>query len=237
MQQNKIIVPQVVPQVPRVVTIPQVVVPMPKRPATPPIAMGKQEEIIRMIGEVREEIRVNNNNRQEVEERIHQEYQNIIRQMRREHEEEVIRMQREYQNNIQNLIQEQQNVVTGMIRQHENNIGALMRQQMTQEQMEEVRREIEGIRRAVVPEEPEEEEEEISTTGGNRITKERGQRLSEEEIRILLNRIAKNITTYQQKYANGEREEQIRNMRETQGILREIQEERRRVKRGTGIKA
>jgi len=229
MQQNKIIVP----------AVPKVVVPIPNRPLTP-TAVGKQEEIIRMIGEVREEIRglaVNNNDIEQVQQRIHQEYQNIIRQMRREHEEEVIRMQREFQNNIQNLIQEQQNVVTGMIRQHENNIGALMRQQTTQEQMEEVRREIEGIRRAVVPEEPEGEEEEISTTGGNRITKERGQRLSEEEIRILLNRIAKNITTYQQKYANGEREEQIRNMRETQGILREIQEERRRVKRGTGIKA
>jgi len=229
MQQNKIIVP----------AVPKVVVPIPNRPLTP-TAVGKQEEIIRMIGEVREEIRglaVNNNDIEQVQQRIHQEYQNIIRQMRREHEEEVIRMQREFQNNIQNLIQEQQNVVTGMIRQHENNIGALMRQQTTQEQMEEVRREIEGIRRAVVPEEPEGEEEEISTTGGNRITKERGQRLSEEEIRILLNRIAKNITTYQQKYTNGEREEQIRNMRETQGILREIQEERRRVKRGTGIKA
>ena len=210
MQQNKIIVP----------AVPKVVVPIPNRPLTP-TAVGKQEEIIRMIGEVREEIRglaVNNNDIEQVQQRIHQEYQNIIRQMRREHEEEVIRMQREFQNNIQNLIQEQQNVVTGMIRQHENNIGALMRQQTTQEQMEEVRREIEGIRRAVVPEEPEGEEEEISTTGGNRITKERGQRLSEEEIRILLNRIAKNITTYQQKYTNGEREEQIRNMRETQNL-------------------
>ena len=230
MHQNKIIVP----------TVPKIAVPIPNRPLTP-TAIGKQEEIIRIIGEVREDIRglaVNNNDIEQVQQRIHQEYQNIIRQMRREHEEEVIRMQREYQNNIQNLIQEQQNVVTGMIRQHENNIGVLMRgQQTTQEQIEEVRREIEGIRRAVVPEEPEEEEEEISTTGGNRITKERGQRLSEEEIRILLNRIAKNITTYQQKYTNGEREEQIRNMRETQQILREIQEERRRVKRGTGIKA
>ena len=249
MQQNKIIVPQVVPQVPRVVTIPQVVVPMVKRPATPPIAMGKQEEIIRMIGEVREEIRVNNNNRQEVEERIHEEYQNIIRQMREEHEEEIRRRQEEYQNNIttllqqqqnviRELIEQQQNVIMGMIRQHENNIGAIMRTtQEVQQEIVGVRRQIEEIRGAVVEPEREEEEEEISTIGGNRITKERGERLREEEIRILLNRIAKNITTYQQKYTKGEREEQIRNMRETQGILREIQEGRRRVKRGTGIKA
>ena len=230
MQQNRIVVP-VVPKI----------VPMPNRPLTPPIAMGKQEEIIRMIGEVREEIRavaVNNNNIEQMQERIHQGYQNIIRQMRQEHEEEMRRMQREYQDNIATVIEEQQNVITGMIRQHENNIAILMRtQQTTQEQIGEVRREIEEIRRVVVPEEPEEAEEEISTIGGNRITKERGQRLSEEEIRILLNRIAKNITTYQQKYTNGKKEEQIRNMRETQGILREIQEGRRRVKRGTGIKA
>ena len=232
MQQNRI----VVPTVPKI--IPQVIVPMPNRPATPPIAMGKQEEIIRIIGEMREEIRVNNNNREQVQERIHQEYQNIIREMRQEHEGEIRRRQEEYQNNITTLIQQQHNVITGMIRQHENNIAALMRtQETTQQQIEEVRREIEEIRRVVVPEEPEEEEEEISTIGGNRITKERGQRLTEEEIRILLNRITKNITTYQQKYTKGEREEQIRNMRETQGILREIQEERRRVKRGTGIKA
>ena len=232
MQQNRIVVPPVP------VVIPKITVPMPNRPATPPIAMGKQEEIIRMIGEVREEIRVNNNNREQVQERIHQEYQNIIREMRQEHEGEIRRRQEEYQNNITTLIQQQQNVITGMIRQHENNIAGLMRtQERTQEQIGEVRREIEEIRRVVVPEEPEEEEEEISTIGRNRITKERGQRLTEEEIRILLNRITKNITTYQQKYTNGEREEQIRNMRETQGILREIQEERRRVKRGTGIKA
>lgn len=232
MQQNRIVVPPVP------VVIPKITVPMPNRPATPPIAMGKQEEIIRMIGEMREEIRVNNNNREQTEERIHQEYQNIIREMRQEHEGEIRRRQEEYQNNITTLIQQQQNVITGMIRQHENNIAGLMRtQERTQEQIGEVRREIEEIRRVVVPEEPEEEEEEISTIGRNRITKERGQRLTEEEIRILLNRITKNITTYQQKYTNGEREEQIRNMRETQGILREIQEERRRVKRGTGIKA
>lgn len=226
MQQNKIIVPQV----PRVAPMQQIVVPMPKRPTTPPIAMGKQEEIIRMIGEVREEIRANNNNMGDIQQRIHEEYQNIIRQMRQEHEEEVIRMQREYQNNIQNVIQEQQNVIVGMMRQHENNIGTLTNE------IRALAREIEEIRIAVVPEEQEEEEEEISTIGGNIVTKERGQRLTEEEIRILLNRIGKNITTYQQKYVRGEKGEEIRRMRETQRILREIQEERRKVKRGTVIR-
>lgn len=220
MQQNKIIIPAIP-------AMPKMVVPIPNRPATPP-AIGKQEEIIRIIGEVRQEIRENNNNREQVQERIHGEYQNIIRQIRQEQEEQIRIRHEEYQNNITMLIQ-QQNVITGMLRQHENDIRVLMR--TTQE----LQQGIEEIRRAVVPEETVEEEE-VSTTGG-RITKERGQRLSEEETRILLNRIAKNITTYQQKYTNGEKEEQIRNMRETQGILREIQEERRRVKRGTGIKA
>ena len=111
MQQNKI----VVPPVPKTV-------PMPNRPLTP-TTIGRQEEIIRMIEEVRGEIRANNNNVEIIQERIHQEYENIIRQMRQEHEEEIIRMQREYQN----IIQEQQNIITGMMRQHENNIGMLMK--------------------------------------------------------------------------------------------------------------
>ena len=104
-----------------------------------------------------------------MQERIHEEYQNIIREMREEHEEEIRRRQEEYQNNIRavlqqqqdvirELIEQQQNVITGMIRQHENNIAALMRtQETTQQQIGEVRREIEEIRRVVVPEEPEAE--------------------------------------------------------------------------------
>lgn len=213
MQQNKIIVPivPVVPIVPKIV--PKIVVPS---PGTANLEQRiremqqRQEETIRMLEEIRT--------------REEEQYQKIIQEQKQEH-----------QNMMRQMVQEQQNIMRQTAEQYQNNMMEMIRAQ--QEETARVHRELEEIRKAVVPvAEEREEEEEISTTGGKVVTKERGERLSEEEIKILLNRIGKNMTTYQQKYKGGEREEQIRRMRETQRILREIQEEKRKVKRGAIIK-
>ena len=83
---------------------------------------------------------------------------------------------------------------------------------------------------AIVNSEENVDDEEISTIGKSVMTKERGNKLSDDMIKTLLNRLAKNITTYQHKYL-AEKQLQIINMKENQRILREIREERKYCKK------
>ena len=218
------IIPRVINPVKTVNTVNTVKTVNPVNPVNPVNTMdGINVDVIKMIVEMREQMR-------EYDERKEEEYRKITRdiisEMRQEHEK-ITKGMREYQDELEIKIESQGNrmeTIVEMLRQQENKVSELS------ETVDEIRR---SLIRETEEEEEEEEEEEISTVGGNIISKEKVRKLKDEEIRILLNRIGKNITTYEKK---GEKEAELVKMKDTQKKLREIQEEKRRIKRGTAIK-
>lgn len=172
------------------------------------IMMDQGDKMVKVMTEQREMVRRQENMRK-----------NII---------EVMRNQEEMKNTMREIMERQEKL--------EEEIRENIRMMAIQQEMEIMKIEelqgkiIEGTKTG-------KGEEEISmtayTTGYVIITEEMLNRLSEEEMRKMQNRLAKNITTYQQKNPV-EKGEQIRKMRENQRIIRGEQEVRRKAKIGVG---
>ena len=236
------VIPQVIPTPTGQIILPMMNVPMPKVSPTGKTQQTMMQTMMQTMVTLDESMKQTERRSREAANEIIRAADEIRREAANganEAANEIIRAADEIRREAANGANEAANEIiraADEIRREAANGANEIRRAGTEEQINRM----EEIRRILIPERGDEIEEEMPTTGEGIIRKEVGERLDDEKMRVLIGRIRKNVSTYKNKYkeeTHPEKQGEIRAMSANLAMLREIQKERSRIRKGQAIVA